>query len=301
MKTYIKFLPVLFVAFFLFEGCDGGKVKELEQKNAALQSQKITQDSILNDFMTTFDEFEKNLETIKTKENLISMNSNGSEMRVSQKDKIVSDIQMINGLLDENRMMIDELNAKAEKFEGQASTYRRMVSSLKKQLKDRENQIVELKEQLATLDFKVEELNGKVTKLDEVNKSLVQLTSDQESQLSNQEGQINSQGETIDAQLTSLNTAFYVVGEVKELKTANVIGKGKRMVQNVDESSFTKIDIRNVREIPVSGKKVVLLTPHPEGSYIITDEDQDKKYDFIQITDPAKFWKTSKYLVVSVD
>lgn len=297
----MKFLPLLSLAFLTLVGCDGGKVKDLERKNAALQAQKVTQDSILTDFMATFDEFEQNLEAIKTRENLISMNSGETAMRISQKDKIVNDIQTINGLLEENRMMIDDLNAQAEKFEGQANTYRRMVSSLKKQLEEREAQVVELKEQLASLDFKVEELNGKVEKLDEVNKSLVQLTSDQEDKIENQEEQINTQSETIDAQLTSLNTAYYVTGEVKELKSSNIIGKGKRMAEDINENAFTKIDIRTVREIPVSSKKVSLLTPHPEGSYILTDEDQDKKYDFIQITDPAKFWKTSRYLVVGLD
>lgn len=301
MKTYLKFLPIVALASLALVGCDGGKVKELEQKNSALEAQKITQDSILNDFMTTFDEFEQNLESIKTRENLISMNSNEEVMRVSQKDKIVTDIQMINGLLEENRMMIDELNSKASKFEGQAGTYRKMVSSLKKQLEQREAQVVELKEQLATLDFKVEELNGKVNQLDEVNQGLVQLTSDQGSKIENQEEQISSQSETIDAQLTSLNTAYYVTGTAKELKNSSIIGKGKRMVQNVDESAFTKIDIRTVREVPVSGKKVELLTPHPAGSYTLVDEDEDKSYDYIKITDPAKFWKTSRYLVVGTN
>ena len=291
MQTYIKILPLLILSSFLLGASGNRKVKELESKNAQLQARKVSQDSLLNDFMSTFDEFEQNLEAIKTKENLISLSSSpsGSEMRVSQKDKIVEDIQMINSLLDQNRMMIDELNAKAEKFEGQTESYRKMVGSLKKQLKDREAQIIELKDQLASLNFKVDDLNGKVNKLGEVNESLVQLTSDQATQLAQQEVEINTQSETIAAQLTAMNTAYYVAGDIKTLKEAKIVVKGKSLNKDMAESAFTRIDVRTTLEIAVGSKKPILLSSHPEGSYIFTDEDQDKVVDYLQITDPEKF------------
>jgi len=301
MNFHVNIGVLSIVVAILLGGCGNGKVNELEEKNAALQAKKQEQDSLLNQFMTTFDEFEANLETIKKKENLISMNASASEMRVSQKDKIVEDIQLINGLLDQNRMMIDELNAKAEKFEGQAESYRRMVASLKKQMTQREAQVTELKDQLATLNFQVEELNGKMEQLDEVNESLARLTSDQEEQLTEQEEKIDSQTETIEAQQDVLNTAYYVVGESKNLKDSNVLASRNRINEEMQDTAFTRIDIREVKEIPLGAQKAKLLTPHPEDSYVLTDEDQDKTYDYIQITNPEKFWKTSRYLVVRVN
>ncbi|MEO0898787.1 MAG: hypothetical protein AAFY71_20410 [Bacteroidota bacterium] len=301
MSNQVKLTAIILATALVFTSCDGGKIKELEQKNAQLEAQKSTQDSLLNDFMSTFNDFESNLETIKQKENLISMNSQNPEMRMSQKDKIVEDIQMINALLDQNRMMIDELNAKAEKYQGQADNYRRMVSSLKKQMGERDTEITQLKEKLASLDFEIDELNGRVAQLDIENQSLARLTSEQSDQITNQEDMISSQTETIESQQNSINTAYYVVGDAKMLKDAAVIIKNKRLNDDFDEAAFTRIDVRETIKIPVNAKKIDLISSHPSDSYMLMDEDQDKVYDYIQITEPANFWKTSRYLVVKTN
>ena len=41
-----------------------------------------------------------------------------------------------------------------------------------------------------------------------------------------------------------------------------------------------------------------MMTSHPAGSYTL-DRDANKQY-ILRISDPQKFWSTSKYLVILV-
>ena len=61
---------------------------------------------------------------------------------------------------------------------------------------------------------------------------------------------------------------------------------------------FTKIDIRKVNVIPLESRYAELLTNHPANSYSLL---KDSKGEYtLRITDAAKFWSVSKYLVVRV-
>ena len=57
MKKNIWFLSILALTTF---ACNQGKIDKLSQSNQQLQSEVQLQDSLLNDFMTTFNEFESN-------------------------------------------------------------------------------------------------------------------------------------------------------------------------------------------------------------------------------------------------
>ncbi|MEZ4825231.1 MAG: hypothetical protein R3C61_02895 [Bacteroidia bacterium] len=63
--------------------------------------------------------------------------------------------------------------------------------------------------------------------------------------------------------------------------------------------AFTAIDITKVSSIPFDSKKAELLTSHPSDSYVFNQEN--KKITSLEITNPEKFWKASKYLVVVTD
>jgi len=67
---------------------------------------------------------------------------------------------------------------------------------------------------------------------------------------------------------------------------------------NFNKSYFTKIDIRNEKQIKLYSKSARLLTTHPSSSYSLT-KDANKQY-VLNITNPQIFWSTSKYLVILV-
>ncbi|MEM7373116.1 MAG: hypothetical protein AAF587_31120 [Bacteroidota bacterium] len=288
---------VILAAGIALVGCNKEKLQQLEQQNTSLQAEKHLQDSLLNDFMATFNEFEENLDLIKEKEQLISMQTGEENMRKEAKDQVIEDIQMINDLLDQNRLMIEELTAQAESSELKAKDLSRMVSRMKKQLASRDQEIGTLKEQLTNMEFTVENLNGRLDTLNVQSATLARLTEEQSERLLQQQDQIEEQAETMKSQETRMNTAYFVTGSPKELKAADIIVK-KRVNKDLNENAFTQIDIREVNSIPIETKKAQLLTTHPSDSYVFLDEDEDKKYDKLEITDPERFWQASRYLVV---
>ena len=53
-----------------------------------------------------------------------------------------------------------------------------------------------------------------------------------------------------------------------------------------------------MKSIPTNGKKIKLLTNHPDNSYTIITEDDGT--ESIQIDDIDNFWSISRFLVVRV-
>ncbi|MEM8891318.1 MAG: hypothetical protein AAGD28_25295 [Bacteroidota bacterium] len=294
MKITQRVILMLVAGTLLFS-CNQAKLDQLEKENKELTEQNQMQDSLMNDFISTFNEFEENLAVIKEKEQMIEMSAEDPELRKSSKDQIVSDIQMINDLLDRNRTLIDDLTAKVEKSERNNRRYLASISRLKKQLEERDTEVSTLKDELATMSFTVESLNGKVDTLNQVTRTLTEETNLQTARIAEQESQIGEQLDQIENQTTALNTAFYVMGSSKELKDKAVMNS-KRLNNNFDEGAFTKINITEVQTIPLNTKKAKLLTSHPSDSYVLNEEG--KEIASLEITNPERFWKTSKYLVV---
>lgn len=294
MKITQRVILMLVAGTLLFS-CNQAKLDQLEKENKELTEQNQMQDSLMNDFISTFNEFEENLAVIKEKEQMIEMSAEDPELRKSSKDQIVSDIQMINDLLDRNRTLIDDLTAKVEKSERNNRRYLASISRLKKQLEERDTEVSTLKDELATMSFTVESLNGRVDTLNQVTRTLTEETNLQTARIAEQETQIGEQLDQIENQTTALNTAFFVMGSSKELKDKAVMNS-KKLNNNFDEGAFTKIDITEVQTIPLNTKKAKLLTSHPSDSYVLNEEG--KEIASLEITNPERFWKTSKYLVV---
>ncbi|NTU65546.1 MAG: hypothetical protein HGB05_19635, partial [Chloroflexi bacterium] len=71
------------------------------------------------------------------------------------------------------------------------------------------------------------------------------------------------------------------------------------LIQDFADSSFTQVDITEVKSIPVNTKDAKLITEHPSESYEFIREGKDKIAS-LEIKDPAEFWKISKYAVVEL-
>ncbi|MEL7341005.1 MAG: hypothetical protein AAGM67_10995, partial [Bacteroidota bacterium] len=218
-------LLALIIAATTLVACNGDKLAELEKRNKALNEQTALQDSLLNDFMTSFNTFEDNLTMIKEKENLIAMETADQELAPDQKERILTDIQMINDLLDQNRDLIAELTQKVEGNDGKIREFGRMVSRLKGDLESRDQEINTMKEELVALNFEKEALHLKVDTLQINNERLVALSTDQAQTIEQKEEVLAQQVDEINQQTARLNRAFYVVGTEKELKEMNVLEK----------------------------------------------------------------------------
>lgn len=306
MKRFI--FAAVAIATLAFTGCNQDKIKDLEQRNAALMSQQMQQDSLVNDFMLSFNEFEQNLDQIKQREQIIAVNSDNPEARKASKDKIIEDIQLINELLVQNQGIIAELNQKLSEQEGSNKNMRSMVARLNKQLEEKTNEIAMLGAQLEEMNIQVATLRTQVDTLSTSSMALRRANTSQAAQIEDQSERIAQNTETIEQQTKRLHTAYYVAGTTKELKDRNILdkeggvlglGKTPKMNSNVDPSEFTRIDITEVQTIPVGAKKARVITAHPSSSYTMVNND--KVVEELEITNPDEFWKSSRYLVVVLD
>jgi len=283
--------------------CNQKKIDQLEKRNGELSEINTLQDSLLNDFMMYFNEFEDNLAMIKERENIINMSTTDPEFQEDRKTQVLEDIQTINSLLVQNRSIIDSLTHRLEGSQGRVREFRRTIARLNKRLDEKSTEVQDLKGQLEQMDFAVASLNARVDTLTRVSTNLRQRSDNQLAQIEQQEGLIEEQSEKIAFQTKSLNTAFYVTGTSKELKAQNVIesNRAKTISNSFDPSAFTKIDITSLQEIPIEAKKAKLLTVHPADSYVFESGESKKNLESLKITNPEKFWSTSKYLVVMVN
>jgi len=282
------FLVLLILPFFV--ACNQKELKQLKEQNQQLTSMAKQKDSTINDFIESLNTIEENLEIIKEKETIIAVNSENPNK--SQKQKIASDLTSINNLLEQNREKIADLDKKLNNSWYQNSKLRKLTDRLKTELENKETEIIALNGKVAKLNIEVENLNGQVT---ELNGTVLALNTENDAKT-----------KEIEEKTTELNTGFYVCGTSKELQEKKVITKdggfigiGKTAVLNKDfnTNEFKKIDITKTTTIPVSGKKISLVTSHPSSSYKVEGVE---KIEGITILDPVEFWKSSKYLVVTV-
>ena len=167
----------------------------------------------------------------------------------------------------------------------EVSELQKLVARLKSDINAKDTEIASLRDKLAKMNIVFEMANLKIDTLTD--------------EIKVQSQQISEQSKTIAEQDASLNTAYYIMGNEKELKKNGVIGKGEKILPDFNKELFTKIDIRKTTEISILSKKAKLLSNHPLSSYKLTG---DKKIiQNLEITDYKSFWTNVRYLVIMVD
>jgi hypothetical protein len=259
----------------------------MEVQKQSFTEQVTTRDSVINEWMLTFDQIEKDLNTVKEKENIITIKSSDKEFSKDKKQLILKDIEFINTLLDQNKKKIESLTAQLKSSGGAIKGLQIKVAELEASMKLRENEISELKVALVQKDFEIGTLNTRMTE---------------------QQVAIAQKDETISNQTNEMNKAFIVYGTYKDLKAKGLVskeggflglGKKESIIEDFSDSSFTQINITETKSIPVNSKVAKLITEHPRNSYELI-RDKDNKIASIEIKDPEQFWKISKYAVVEI-
>lgn len=268
--------------------------REQQRQIAMMEDQKFSftelltqRDSTINDWVVTFDQIEKDLQLIKEKEKIITLNASDREFSKDRKQQILEDIKYINTLLDQNKKKIASLNDQLKKSGSKIKGLQNKITELEVAMKQSEIEITDLKTALTEKNFKIEQLNSRVNDMQVA---------------------IEQKDQTISTQTAEINKAYIAAGTFKTLKAKGLVtkeggflglGKNKSLKENFPDSLFSQIDITVTKTIPVNSKSVKLLTEHPAGSYEMVHENKDK-IAYIEITDPNQFWKISKYAVVEI-
>jgi hypothetical protein len=288
---FVLVIPVMILA----AGCNKKNVEiaRLKATNDSLTAIGFVKDSTVIDFVDAFNSIQSNLDSIKMKEKIIGKTVEGSsEIKTRAKDQINSDINLIYRLQQENRVMVASLRSKLKKSGVHAVQLDEMINNLTKQIEEKDVQIAQLKVDLTKVNVQVTDLTTEVTNL---NANVVDLST-----------QNKQKQQLIEDKTVELNTAYYVVGTNSYLKEKKIItkeggfiglGRTKELTPEMNKSYFTKVDITQLKALPIMKDKMTILTSHPKSSYRLTGKNLS---DSLIIINQKEFWSLSKVLVVNI-
>ena len=279
------FIALLILPFFV--ACNQKEIKQLKEQNQLLTKTANEKEVAINDFIASLNSIEENLDIIREKEKIVTVNAENPDQ--SQKQKIASTLTSINDILEQNRLNIANLDKKLKNSWYKNSKLRKLTDRLKADIAKKESDIIAMTEQVANLNIKVE---GLTTDVSNLNTTVNDLSTEN-----------NEKAKIIEEKTNKLNTVYYVVGSSSELKAKNIISKKGGILgiastsvlnENFDTEAFNQVDKRELALIPIEGEKAEVITTHPLSSY---------KFEAgkgLTIIDAEQFWESSKYLVVKV-
>ena len=282
---HFAFFVIIILTNFLLSNCSKGSdesensIKDsIENVNGSLNGKLTEKDAAIQELVSSFNEIQENLNTIKEKEKIISKVTSDGDVK-SKEDQIKEDIQSIYDLMAKNKDRIGSLSKKLKNSKLKIEGLEKMIENMQ-----------------ATLNLKDSEIEELKTKIEGLNVELSNLTTNYKAV----ENESNQKTEII-------NTAFYAIGTFKELKENNVItkeggiiglGKTTKLSSDFNKEYFTKINIEKTTSINLGAKKIKILTTHPSNSYKLIGE---KPIEKLEITNTKEFWSASKYLVIILD
>lgn len=272
-------------------------------QNDSLRAIITARDNEINDMMGTLNEIQQGFAEINEAENRVTVAKDGEG-----RDKtavIKENIQFIAQRMQENRELIKKLQEQLRTTGFKGEQMQKAIESLNAQLVEKDKELRALRAELEKKNIHIKELDQTISGL---NSDVAALQTDKQNlqtdkqnlqtEKQNLQNESNRKTETINTQDKQLNTAWFAFGTKKELKRQNVLVKGKVLQGSFNKNYFTKIDIRETRELKLYSNNAKILTSHPASSYSLT-KDASGQY-VLRISDPATFWSTSKYLVVQV-
>lgn len=267
------------------------QLKSLDSEKTALFEQMQAKDSLMNDLESTFSEIENSLTFIKEKRSNLSIKE--GEGVKDQKKELMSDISLMNTMLEQSSKKIDELEAKLKKSGINLRAFEKRIAALNSDINTQNTQIAELKQMVEQKDFHIAELETKINEQNEF--------------LATQTDSLTNESQRLVERTNEMNTGHVAYGTYKELKDkglltkeGGILGLGANTVVNnqFDDDYFTSLDIRDTKIIPIHAKKAQVISEHPADSYSMVEEDGQIAY--LQIDNPDEFWKISKYAVIEV-
>lgn len=286
-----KVLILLLAGAALLPACKNKEAEQEAERQAAVAAatREELADAVADrdQLLTLVNEISSDMNQIKQLENILTVNG-GSETP-GQREQIRSDIAAIQQTLQQRRERLDELERRLNSSNLNNRNLQTTVATLRQQIDGQTQEIAQLRTNLDEARTQIGELDNTV---DSLHQTVALVTAELDStsvaatQLSN-----------------DLNTCYYAIGTKDELKENRIIETGflrrtKIMEGDFNAGFFTRADKRTLPSIDLNSNEAKVLTNQPADSYSIVDVDGHK---VLRITNPAKFWSLSNYLVVQID
>ena len=287
----MKFFSIVLSAAMLFlVACENKQQNPEQQAEINNQQQEINQ---LNNLIDQVDDKLSEIERINT---LIIGLPDTREGR-SQRAQLLERIEAIKTSIDGYIAEIDQLEQRLSESDRLNGELRKLIERQRRQISDKEEFLTALEGQLNDV---IAENKRYVAANDSLNTAIKQ--ADEKVAIKEVENQQLADDNT--QLVNEINICYYAFGSGKTLKDHNIVSSGflrktKVMPQNFDKKLFTQADKRTLNEIHVNGKKAEVLTAQPADSYVIVENGKDRHT--LKITDKARFWSTTNFLVIKTD
>ena len=222
------------------------------------------------------------MDEIKRLEKSVSLANAPHSEQASMHSRILNDMAAVQKILIQRRHELSELESKLKQSGLFSHELQEVIDILRRQINSQTSEIQLLHSELQIAMNRIDSLSITI-------------------------GTVNSQRDSLKLNAVrienELNRCYYVVADKETLKSHNILVTGflrkpKLMKTDFDQSLFRQADKRILDTINTNSGKAELLTSHPDGSYAIVDSAGQKQ---IQITDAAKFWSLTNYLVVQIN
>ncbi len=286
-----KAMNLLLAAAALLPACKNKAQEEETARQAAVAeaTREELADAVSDrdQLLALVTEIGQDMNQIKQLENILSVNGSGETP--GQRDQIRADIAAIQQTLQQRRERLDELEQRLNRSNLNNSNLQTTVNTLRSQIESQTDEITQLRANLDEARTQIGTLDAQV---DSLHQTVTTVTADLDSTT------------TVASRLdTELNTCYYAIGTKGELKDKHIIETGflrrtKLLEGDFDQNFFTRADKRQLPSIDLNTTNAKVLTNQPEDSYSIVDVNGHK---VLRITNPAKFWSLSNYLVIQID
>lgn len=293
MKNILRFarVSVLTVLPFTLVACVSKKeFEQVKAENKTLSEEKQRSQRELGvagaataEMQATLDDVQKSLEDLRVKE----LKAVRTSLAVAQEGKaapgrreeLKAEIEEIRNVVKANLAKLSALQKQKNTSDQKITTLERLIGELRRNLEEKEATITALEEKTLVLAKETDELRGTVK---EKEAAIV----DRESQMSTA------------YVLIATRSALKKSGLVEKKGSVLGLGGSWQRTGQFDETLFKQIDTRKETEFAVGAApdKARVLSDHPKDSYTLAGTGP--KASTLTVTDAARFWKGSKYLVV---
>lgn len=255
-----------------------------------------------NQALAIFDQIEANLASIREHESMIQQDFSGPEQSgdLAPEERIQNEINFIEHLLEQNNNLIASLSTKLDEKDARLAGYERSIKDLKHRVSEYQGQLDLL---VAEKEAILQDLDRTMVERDDLVVQVNVLGEDVEQK----SGIIEDQNQQLLAKDEAFHSAYFTVGTFKTLRDRSVLQKEggflginrvTTLAEAPDNNQFEKIDTRQVTRIPIYAKRFDIVSERDPASYEV--EYADDRAEWLNITDPEKFWKKSRYLVIVV-
>ena len=295
MKKIIYSVSILMAAAALLFSCknvqDSEEYIQLQNRVDSLNRVNKQLKANYNETLDMLNEIERGFNEISSAENsLIALNLENQADTVSRKDQMLNQVEKVKEKIEEQQKKIDNLQAQLSKSSAKNKTLTATIARMQQELDEKTAIIEDLQRTITDQRARIKALDSEVASL--------------EKNVAGLQDKNASQKEVISAQDAKINNVHYICGTEAELTEWGLFEKkglfdgGHLMDLARTAADWKTFDRRRVNVIPTNGKRIKLLTNHPDGSYTI--EPQEDGTESIVITDKDNFWSISRYLVVRV-